>query len=144
MYSYRTYLRNVASYCRCHIDYLFVFLHSVNLPLKLVSTDPLSNSSTIGNPISHNRLPIHRLFFHTIRRRTLRHHLLHRQHIRLARVQRHFQTNPVHGAVACDASRAINAGDGFFAAGVDEEADEVRPHVVAAKVGEGFGEVTFV
>ena len=38
----------------------------------------------------------------------------------------------------------VGLGDEFLAAGVDEEADEIGTHVVAAEIGDGFWDVGFV
>ena len=84
--------------------------------------------------------------FQLVDRETLRGdgRLLDRAGLRRRGVQRLGQADAVLGAVDAETAVYVCVRHELFAAGVDEEADEVLAHVVAAEVGEGFGEVGFV
>lgn len=48
------------------------------------------------------------------------------------------------GAVRGDAAGGVGLGDELLAAGVDQQADQVGPHVVAGEVGQDLGQVRLV
>lgn len=60
------------------------------------------------------------------------------------RVERLVEAQAVRGAVGSDAAIRVGLGDELLPAGVDEQPDEVGPHVVAGKVGQDLCQVRLV
>lgn len=59
-------------------------------------------------------------------------------------VERFVEAQAVRGGVRSDATIGVGLGDELLPAGVNQQPDEVRPHVMASKVGQDLGQVCLV
>jgi hypothetical protein len=62
----------------------------------------------------------------------------------LLSIQWHVQAQALTSGVASDATLKISLGDKFLAPGINKQANQVRAHVVAGKVSQCFGQMTFI
>ena len=74
----------------------------------------------------------------------MRHHLFHRTGIGLGIRERCRQAHTVESTVAPYIAVGVSVRDGLFAPGVDQEANQIRTHVVTAKVCEGLGQMGLI